>query len=267
MNRTLVLGTAALLGLAFAGRATAAENHDYWDHQWSGTSTWDAPYATPDQDADWESGVDNHDLSWQDKNFLDTASRINQEEITLAATAQTNAQDPDIKSFAQQMQTAHQNAEDALTRLADHLGYTLPTGLTAGQQADVTRLGQLQGNYFDHAYRYAMVGGHQDAVAYAIRESAQGRNPRVIHFADWSIGHFRNHLMMAQGLTDTWTYYNAPQPLLSSPTYMTPNSTTIPGSAPTTEGAAPTILNNGNLPTPPAAPAGAIPTPVTGTNQ
>lgn len=206
MKNIKIIGATAL-ALSLIGGVCASAHSDYRDHQWSGAYPTDITWWQTDSQFDGPNKDWN--LSDQDCDFLKAAAQINLEEIQLSTTAGQNSQNADVKTYAAKMSDDHTKANDMLKRLAWNVGYTLPTTVSDKQQAEITRMSQLQSPYFDASYRDTMVWGHQDAYAIFQRESAQGMNPRVVRFATYNLHVLRDHLKMAQSLTVATTNMTA----------------------------------------------------------
>jgi len=94
--------------------------------------------------------------------FIEKAAIANMAEIQLGQLAATNAQDPQVKQFAQMMVTEHTQALDQLRSAAG--SSTLPSSLDKKHQKLQDKLSKLQGADFDRAYMDAMVDAHKDTV-------------------------------------------------------------------------------------------------------
>jgi len=84
-----------------------------------------------------------------------------------------------------------------LKQLASQQSVTLPTDLSAQDQATKDRLSQLHGDAFDKAYLKDMVTDHKKDVAECKRESTSGSDPQVKQFATQTLPTLQNHLPMA----------------------------------------------------------------------
>jgi putative membrane protein len=94
--------------------------------------------------------------------FIEKAATANMAEIELGQLAQQQAQDPQVKQFAQMMVDEHTKALDQLKTAAGGQG-TIPSALDSKHQKLHDKLAKLQGAEFDRAYMAAMVDGHKDA--------------------------------------------------------------------------------------------------------
>jgi putative membrane protein len=100
---------------------------------------------------------------------LEKLHASNQAEIQMAQVAKQNAQSPDVKQFAEQMETDHQRADEKLTQAAQTAGITSLQGKAFEKQQDkakkeMEKLQSKTGAEFDKAYMSQMVEHHEDDV-------------------------------------------------------------------------------------------------------
>jgi predicted outer membrane protein len=93
--------------------------------------------------------------------FVEKAAMANMAEIQLGQLALQNAQDPQVKQFAQTMVDEHTKALAALRSAAGSA--QLPTALDKKHQKVHDKLSKLQGAEFDREYMEVMVDAHKDA--------------------------------------------------------------------------------------------------------
>lgn len=124
-------------------------------------------------------------------------------EITLGNLAQTNASNADVKTSAQRMVTDHTASNAALATVASSLGITLPTTLSPGQQAAVTRLSRLTGRQFDLVYSNDQVGSHRLDIADYSRENHVTTNLAVKTYLADNIPVLQSHLSLWQTTLQT----------------------------------------------------------------
>ena len=94
----------------------------------------------------------------------------------MAQLGTQNAQSPDVKQFAQQMQTEHQQMDEQLTQTAQTMGVTLEGKDFQKQQKDATKdMEKLQsktGKEFDKEFMSRMVKDHEKDVK-EVKDAAQ----------------------------------------------------------------------------------------------
>lgn len=103
-------------------------------------------------------------LTLTNESFVDKAVISGLAEVTLSKLALTKSQDPQIKSFAQQMVTDHTAADTQLKSIAQRHKLLVPAELDSVHEATVDKLRSLSGADFDVAYRLQMKEDHDKAV-------------------------------------------------------------------------------------------------------
>lgn len=126
------------------------------------------------------------------------AAQANLAEIETGRLATERAQHPDVRQYGSRMVREHTMANDALARLAESKGVSLPAEPDPTHQQLAETLEGLQGEEFDRAYMRAMVSDHQHAVAMFEREAETAEDPEVRGFAAELVPTLRDHLRMAQ---------------------------------------------------------------------
>ena len=101
--------------------------------------------------------------------FLSKAMEMNQAEIDLSRMAQSKAQEPKVKEYADMMVQDHTQAQEKLRNAAG--GSEASAQLTKQHQQTSDKLSKLTGTQFDKAYMDAMVRDHQAAVQMFQREA------------------------------------------------------------------------------------------------
>lgn len=143
-------------------------------------------------------GSSGSKLSASDEHFVKKAAEGGMAEVELGQLAQQKAESSDVKQFAQRMVDDHSKANDQLKQLAQQNGVTLPTSLSAKDQADKDRLSKLSGEQFDKAYMHHMVMDHKKDVAEFKKESTSAQDPSVKSFASQTLPTLQSHLQEAQ---------------------------------------------------------------------
>jgi putative membrane protein len=100
--------------------------------------------------------------SISDPNFVSQAALGNMAEIQLGHLAMKNAQQADVKKFAQMMVDDHVKAQKELADAASGAGIQWPTQLDDRHRQLQQRLSGLKNEQFDREYMKAMVDGHRD---------------------------------------------------------------------------------------------------------
>src|SRR5918995_3501767 len=105
-----------------------------------------------------QGGSNSNDL----QEFVEKATVANMAEIQLGQLALKQAQDPQVKQFAQMMVDEHTKALEQLRTAASSQGLQVATSLDNKHQKLHDKLAKLQGAQFDRAYMDAMVDTHKD---------------------------------------------------------------------------------------------------------
>jgi len=140
----------------------------------------------------------NGGVPTSDRQFMDKAAQGGMAEVELGQLAQQNAQNPDVKAFAQRMVTDHSKANDQLKQLAAQQGVSLPTTLDAKDKATKARLEKLQGAAFDKAYMKDMVMDHKKDVAEFKHASSSAKTPALRDWAQQTTPTLESHLQEAE---------------------------------------------------------------------
>jgi putative membrane protein len=137
-------------------------------------------------------------LHADDSNFVMKAAQGGMAEVELGKLAKDHAASQDVKDFGQRMVDDHSKANDELKSIASKKGISLPTTLSAKDQATVNRLSKLNGKEFDQAYMKGMVADHKTDVAEFQREADHGMDPDLKAFAGKTVPTLQEHLKLAE---------------------------------------------------------------------
>ena len=137
-------------------------------------------------------------LSASDQVFAKKAAQGGMAEVQLGQLATTKASSQKVKDFGRKMIDDHSKANDQLKSIASANNITLPTTVSAKDQALMNRLSKLSGAAFDKAYTAAMVKDHQTDVAEFQAESNSGQNSALKDFATSTLPTLQEHLKMAK---------------------------------------------------------------------
>lgn len=140
-------------------------------------------------------------VSGADRAFVAEAASAGLAEVEAGRYVADRATDPQIKSYAQQMERDHASANDDLQRLAGSKGIALPT---AAQGDDKSRLDRLQsapaaglGGEFVQSFG---IDSHNKAIELFERQARSGQDPDLRAFAERTLPRLREHLGRAQQL-------------------------------------------------------------------
>jgi putative membrane protein len=136
----------------------------------------------------------NQMLKSPDIAFAIHAAQGGAAEVKMGKLAAEKASDPDLKTFGQQMVDDHTKANDQLTSVAKQENMTLPSDLTAKDEAMYTRLEKLSGLAFDRAYVADMLKDHEADVKEFQREAHSGTDSAIKNFASQTLPVLQEHL-------------------------------------------------------------------------
>ena len=133
-----------------------------------------------------------------DQKFANEAAQGGMAEVKLGQLAQEKASSDAVKSFGKRMVDDHSKAGDKLKDAASKENITLPTDISAKDQATYDRLSKLDGAAFDKAYMKDMVSDHQKDVAAFQKEANGGKNDSLKSFASETLPTLQDHLKQAK---------------------------------------------------------------------
>ncbi|MGA9671652.1 MAG: DUF4142 domain-containing protein [Terracidiphilus sp.] len=141
--------------------------------------------------------------SSDDKHFVTAALRGGMAEVDLGKLAAEKGNSEDVKQFGQKMVTDHTRLGDQMKDVAQQIGVTPPTVLSASDLALMAKLKVLSGNDFDKAYIRAMVKDHEVDLADFHKEIVGGASPVVTDAAREGAKVIQKHLDMIRKIAQT----------------------------------------------------------------
>ena len=100
-----------------------------------------------------------------DRPFITEMAQGGMAEVKLGQLATEKGSSQTVKDFGQKMVDDHGKANNELKQLASQKSWTLPTDISANDQATYDRLSKLSGAQFDKEYMADMVKDHKADVA------------------------------------------------------------------------------------------------------
>ena len=137
-------------------------------------------------------------VSSADKKFATEAAQGGLAEVELGKLAAQKGQSDKVKQFGQRMVDDHTNANNQLKSVAQKDNITLPTDITAKDQALKDKLSGLSGAEFDRTYMQNMVRDHEKDISEFQREANSGSNADLKGFAAQTLPTLQEHLRMAK---------------------------------------------------------------------
>ena len=135
-------------------------------------------------------------VSAQDTAFATKAAQAGMTEVKLAAIAMQKSKNPQVLSFAREMNADHSKANAQLTSIVKSKGLNPPSGVGMKNQ---TLMGELQaqsGAAFDSHYLKSQLPAHQEVLALFQTEAANGKDSDLVAFAKATIPVIQSHIAM-----------------------------------------------------------------------
>lgn len=132
------------------------------------------------------------------KGIVDMAM-VNMAEIEMGKMAQSKSQNPEVKTYAQQMIDDHTKALQEVQTVAQAKGVTLPTELDAKHKAMGAKLAKLSGDAFDREYmKVGGVASHKEAHALLKKQEKSAKDADVKGLATKMMPTVEQHLKAAE---------------------------------------------------------------------
>jgi putative membrane protein len=138
-----------------------------------------------------------------DAHFAKEAAQGGMAEVKLGQLAQEKGSSESVKTFGKRMVDDHSKAGDKLKEVASRESITLPTDISAKDQAVYDRLSKLNGAAFDRAYARDMVKDHETDVAAFQKEANGGKDDPLKSFASETLPTLQDHLKQAKEMMKT----------------------------------------------------------------
>jgi putative membrane protein len=138
-----------------------------------------------------------------DAHFAKEAAQGGMAEVKLGQLAQEKGSNDSVKSFGKRMVDDHSKAGDKLKEVASRESVTLPTDISAKDQATYDRISKLNGAAFDRAYARDMVKDHETDVVAFQKEANAGKDDSLKSFASETLPILQDHLKQAKEMMKT----------------------------------------------------------------
>ena len=136
-----------------------------------------------------------------DQQFVAFAAQTDMVEANLGQLAQTRAQSPPVKDYAQMLVTDHTGDYQELKNAAQQANLTVPAAIDAEHnKAMIGPFHKLQGAAFDHKYAQEMVAGHTRAIEIYRKEAQDAQDPTIQSYAQTALAVLQKHLDGARNL-------------------------------------------------------------------
>lgn len=134
----------------------------------------------------------------QAQKFLKDAARGNDLEVALAEVGTRKAQNPELKSFSQQMQQDHMQLNQQLKPMAQQYGVTMDQSLNSRDQKELTKLENESPTKFDQELATRFLREHSKAIKEYERASQEALPADVKQFAQTTLPKLQQHFQHAQ---------------------------------------------------------------------
>jgi putative membrane protein len=169
-----------------------------------------------------------HQANLADQVFVTQATLGRAAEIELARLAEQKTRSEPVRELARQIIRDHSQTNDALSKLAEGDGITIPEQFDAEHRHIRDALGRLTGPEFDIEYLRLQVQNHQRMAQLIEYEIGSGADAQVQGFASGALRKVFVHLAMTRDLLDRVSRQNPqvaaepPRKVSGMPTPQTP---------------------------------------------
>lgn len=134
--------------------------------------------------------------------FVATAAVSNTFEIDSGRIAAENAENPEVKEFADKIVSDHTDADEKLRAAAEEAGVATPVPETLDPRHEemIQQLNAATGAEFDTLYAEIQVQAHEEAVDLFSSYAEQGDEEPLREFASSTLPHLEEHLEQAREL-------------------------------------------------------------------
>ena len=140
--------------------------------------------------------MDNDDAS-----ALKQVVQANLNEVAAGKTAQSKAQSPDVKSFAQKMVTDHGKMAEELTALAKKKDVSVPQDANMKDMAQMKLMERKSGAEFDQAFMEHMVKDHEQTLKDVQDIAAKVKDSELKAALQKATPKIKDHLELAQRIS------------------------------------------------------------------
>ena len=193
----------AQVGSSTAGQTgSSSSSSSHSAHGMSGSTGASAAGMDQSSGASGAAGATGSSLSKADSKGIMDMAMVNMAEVEMGKLAQSKSQNPEVKTFAQQMIDDHTKGLQEVQAVAQAKGVTLPTELDAKHKSMAAKLEKLSGDAFDKEYmKMAGLKDHKDTHAKLQKISKSAKDPDVKAAAEKTIPTVEQHLKAAQQMS------------------------------------------------------------------
>jgi putative membrane protein len=136
-----------------------------------------------------------------DDRFVASAATSGTTELELCKLATQRAKHADVKSFVEDVLRDHAATNVELFALARRKRITIPKSISAKQRDQISKLSKIDRAKFDRAFALQFIEDEKAAVTLFRAESEHGADPELREFATKILPTLKNHLRLAQELS------------------------------------------------------------------
>lgn len=189
----------AQVGASSAGQTGSSSSSTHGAHGMSGSTGASAAGMDQSSGASGAAGATGSSLSKADSKGIVDMAMVNMAEVEMGKLAQSKSQNPEVKTFAQQMIDDHTKGLQEVQAVAQAKGVTLPTELDAKHKAMAAKLEKLSGDAFDREYmKVGGVASHKEALALLKKNQKSAKDADVKGLAAKMQPTVEQHLKAAQ---------------------------------------------------------------------
>ncbi|MCC2961222.1 DUF4142 domain-containing protein [Massilia sp. IC2-278] len=189
----------AQVGSSTAGQTGSSSSSSHSAHGMSGSTGASAAGMDQSSGASGAAGATGSSLSKADSKGIMDMAMVNMAEVEMGKLAQSKSQNPEVKTFAQQMIDDHTKGLQEVQAVAQAKGVTLPTELDAKHKAMSEKLAKLNGEAFDREYmKVGGVASHKEALALLKKNQKSAKDADVKGLAAKMQPTVEQHLKAAQ---------------------------------------------------------------------
>jgi putative membrane protein len=133
-----------------------------------------------------------------DSTFIQEAAQGGLGEVQMAQLALNKTSNQAVKNLANKILTDHTEANSNLKQIASKENVTVPTTLSANDQAEYNKLQALTGTEFDKEYVGYEIQDHKKDIRAFQHEEMHGMNPEVKQWTTKNLPTLKTHLSMAE---------------------------------------------------------------------
>ncbi len=130
--------------------------------------------------------------------FIKEAAEGNEAEIAMAEVGIQRAQNPELKSFCQQLQSDHTKANDQLRPLAQKYGVSIEQPIKGKSHHEMAKLEKESGAKFDQKFAEAMLKDHQKDIQKYQRAANELQDSDVKQYAQTLLPTLEQHFQTAE---------------------------------------------------------------------